>query len=101
MKPGVVVSGPRLPEPVEILAVTTLGGSVRLVGKGLRTGLARDVVLSAGQLSQLEVPSERQPLDGDAVKFRLGVEAFRLGLAYEYDPYFCSPSPAAIPCRIN
>ena len=29
-----------------------------------------------------------QPFDGDASKFRLGVEAMRLGLAYEYDPYF-------------
>src|SRR5439155_32892 len=26
--------------------------------------------------------------DGDASKFKLGVEAARLGLAYEYDPYF-------------
>ena len=25
---------------------------------------------------------------GDARKFRLGIEAMRLGLAYEYDPYF-------------
>ena len=26
--------------------------------------------------------------DGDPARFRLGVEALRLGLAYEYDPYF-------------
>ena len=30
----------------------------------------------------------QEPFDGDATKFRLGVEAMRLGLAYEYDPYF-------------
>jgi len=73
---------------VEILAVTSLGGSVRLIGKGLRTGLARDTVLSASQIAQLHVSADRHPLDGDAAKFRLGIEAFRLGLAYEYDPYF-------------
>lgn len=28
------------------------------------------------------------PFDGDAQPFRLGVEAQRLGFAYEYDPYF-------------
>jgi SNF2 family DNA or RNA helicase len=28
------------------------------------------------------------PFDGDARRFRLGIEAMRLGLAYEYDPYF-------------
>ena len=26
--------------------------------------------------------------DGDATRFRLGIEAKRLGLAYDYDPYF-------------
>ena len=31
---------------------------------------------------------ETEPFDGDAGRFRLGVEAARLGLAYEYDPYF-------------
>src|SRR2546421_367696 len=30
----------------------------------------------------------REPFDGDALLFRLGIEAQRLGLAYEYDPYF-------------
>src|SRR5215475_3353383 len=29
-----------------------------------------------------------EPFDGDPHRFRLGVEALRLGLAYEYDPYF-------------
>ena len=28
------------------------------------------------------------PFDGDPHRFRLGVEALRLGLAYEHDPYF-------------
>lgn len=28
------------------------------------------------------------PFDGDATRFRLGIEAHRLGLAYEHDPYF-------------
>lgn len=88
LKPGVVVSGPLLPEPVEVLAVTSLGGSVRLIGRGVRTGLARDTVLSASQVAQLAVSADRHPLDGDAAKFRLGIEACRLGLAYEYDPYF-------------
>src|SRR5262249_3859656 len=37
----------------------------------------------------------REPFDGDAALFRLGVEAQRLALAYEYDPYF-SPSIARI-----
>jgi hypothetical protein len=50
--------------------------------------LARDPVLTPDQLSRLAVSSEQLPFDGDARLFRLGVEAHRLGLAYEYDPYF-------------
>ena len=45
-------------------------------------------ILDATQLGQLAT-TPREPLfDGDASKFKLGVEAARLGLAYEYDPYF-------------
>jgi hypothetical protein len=38
--------------------------------------------------AELEVSPEKEPFNGDPVKFRLGIEAIRLGLAYEYDPYF-------------
>src|SRR5439155_8281228 len=65
-----------------------VASSVRLVGKGLRTGLARDLVLTSPQVAQLTISASEEPLDGDAGLFRLGVEAHRLGLAYEYDPYF-------------
>ena len=45
-------------------------------------------ILDSEQLSQLEVSPEKKPFNGDASKFRFGIEAMRLGLAYEYDPYF-------------
>jgi SNF2 family DNA or RNA helicase len=61
---------------------------VKLVGKGLKTGLVRDPVLSRAQLAQLRCSPPRESFDGDPNLFRLGIEAQRLGLAYEYDPYF-------------
>jgi superfamily II DNA or RNA helicase len=61
---------------------------LKIIGKGLQTGLARDPVLTPDQISRLTVSSELLPFDGDARLFRLGIEAHRLGLAYEYDPYF-------------
>ena len=89
LKPGVIVSGPVLPETIEILSLIALGGSaVRIIGKGLSTGLVRDSVFTEDQLSQLNIRPERPAFDGDASLFRLGIEAQRLGLAYEYDPYF-------------
>ena len=86
--PGVVLEGPILPEPVEVIAVIPMGGVYKVVGKGLRTGQVRDPILDASQLAQLRLSPKDPPFDGDAHHFKLGVEAARLGLAYEYDPYF-------------
>src|SRR3954447_321086 len=85
---GTVITGPLLPEPIELLAVVPLGDSVKLIGKGLKTGLVRDPVLSRSQLAQLRCSPLHESFDGDPAMFRLGIEAQRLGLAYEYDPYF-------------
>ena len=46
---GSVISGPLLPEPVKVLAVVTLGDSIKLIGKGCKTGLVRDPVLTPAQ----------------------------------------------------
>lgn len=85
---GAILRGPILPEPVEVITTIPMGESVKLVAKGLRTGQVHDPILSAAQLAQLTVSPTTEPFDGDPVRFRLGVEAERLGLAYEYDPFF-------------
>jgi superfamily II DNA or RNA helicase len=88
IRPGSIVRGPTLPEPVEVLAVVALGDALKIVGRGLNTGLTHDPVLTPEQLVRLTVSAESEPFDGDARLFRLGIEAYRLGLAYEYDPFF-------------
>lgn len=85
---GAVVRGPLFPEPVEIIATVPMGELLKLVGRGMHTGRVHDPVLSAEQLAQLTVSPTAESFDGDAARFRLGVEAERLKLAYEYDPYF-------------
>ena len=75
-------------EPVQIIMVTAMGDAVKLFGKGLNTGKLHDPILSAEQLATLKITPEEEPFDGDAGNFRLGVEAMRLALSYEYDPYF-------------
>lgn len=85
---GSIVRGPTLPEPIEVLVVVPMGDAVKVIGRGLNTGLTRDPVLTAEQVSHLVVSAETVPFDGDARLFRLGIEAHRLGLAYEYDPFF-------------
>jgi hypothetical protein len=85
---GAVVEGPILPETVEILATIPMGSSVKLIGRGLRTNQVHQPILDALQIAQLKVSPKEEPFDGDAQRFRLGIEAQRLCLAYEYDPYF-------------
>ena len=88
LKPNVIVRGAIFPEPVQVIVVVPMGNSVKLIGKGLTTGKVHEPILNAEQLASLEATPEKEPFDGDAHRFRLGIEALRLGLAYEYDPYF-------------
>lgn len=83
-----IVYGPFLPEPVEVILTVPMGDSLKLVGRGTKTGQAYDPVLSSSQLAALDITPDREPLDGDPERFKLGVEATRLALAYEYDPFF-------------
>ncbi len=88
LKIDVVVRGPIFPEPVQVIAIIPMGVSVKLIGRGLTTNLVHSPILTPDQLAQLEASPENEPFDGDPGRFRIGVEALRLGLAYEYDPYF-------------
>ncbi len=88
LKPDVIVRGPIFPEPVQVIVAVPMGDSVKLVGKGLNTGQVHEPILNAEQLAQLEATPDKEPFDGDPKKFRIGLEALRLALAYEYDPYF-------------
>src|SRR5438270_12050748 len=88
LKPNIIVRGPIFPEPVQIIVLMKMGSSIKLVGKGMVTGRVHDPVLDQNQVATLEATPDTLVYDGDAQRFRLGVEALRLGLAYEYDPFF-------------
>lgn len=88
LKPDIIIRGPIFPEPVKIITTIPMGDSVKLIGKGMNTGKVHEPILTPEQINKLEASPEKEPFDGDAQKFRLGIEAMRLGLAYEYDPYF-------------
>jgi len=88
LKPGTIVRGALFPEPVQIIVCTPLGASFKLIGKGLDSGKVYEPILDASQLASLQITPEQPPFDGDPLHFRLGIEALRLALAYEYDPYF-------------
>ena len=88
LKANLIISGPIFPEPVQVMMTHDMGNLVKVIGKGLRTEKFYDPILDADQLDTITASPEKEPFDGDPVRFRLGIEGLRLGLAYEYDPYF-------------
>ena len=88
LKSGTIVRGPNFPEPVQVIVAVPMGDSLKLIAKGIKTNQVYEPILSAAQLAQLTISPATEPFDGDAGRFRLGIEAQRLALAYEYDPFF-------------
>ncbi len=93
LQPNAIVQGSLFPEPVQVITTIPMGGEaaqrlVKLIGKGLRTNQVYETILSPEQLASLRISPVDAPYNGSAARFRLGIEALRLGLAYEYDPYF-------------
>ena len=86
LQPNAILGGNLFPEQVHVIVARPLGDSIHIICRGDSNQL-HDRVLSAAQLDQL-VFVEQNSYDGNAQKFRLAIEAHRLGLAYEYDPYF-------------
>ena len=88
LKPNKILRGPIFPEPVQIIVCIPMGDAVKLIAKGLNTSRVYEPILTPDQLAALETTPDTEPFDGDPLRFRLAIEAMRLALAFEYDPYF-------------
>jgi len=79
VKPNALIRGPVFPELVQILVVVPMGDSIKIIGRGLSSNKVHEAVLDDDQLAILECQPEKEPFDGNSQKFRLGIEALRLG----------------------
>jgi superfamily II DNA or RNA helicase len=86
--PNAILRGPIFPEPIQVILVEQRGSHTKIIGKGLESGKVYEPILTPDQIGILYAAPPTTPFDGDATRFRLGIEATRIGLAYEYDPYF-------------
>ncbi len=87
--PGLVVEGPLLPERVELVMVVPEGELTHLLARGLKSGQLVDRRLTASQLASLRVELEASAISRATLSLPAWVwRPMRLGLAYEYDPYF-------------
>src|SRR5207237_2963732 len=74
--------------PVQVIVTIPMGDAVKLVAKGLNTSRVYEPILTPDKLAGLQASPDTEPFDGDPQRFRLAIEAMRLALAFEYDPYF-------------
>lgn len=86
LKPNTIIKGNLFPEQVHVITAYQVGEGIKIVGRG-DSNKYYDPFIPQEKFSEI-IFVEQGSYDGDATKFRLAVEAFRLGLAYEYDPYF-------------
>jgi SNF2 family DNA or RNA helicase len=89
LRQGQVLVGPLFSEPMRVETVTANGTgswSVGLVGQSSEQ--FRKVTLTAEQLAALTVRDITLTYAGDAALLRTGLQAYALGIAFEFDPYF-------------
>jgi superfamily II DNA or RNA helicase len=86
---GQILTGPQFSEPVRVETVRVDGpGSWVLGVVGINTERFRRVTLTEADLAQLAIQSASLAFDGDPNLLRLGLQAYALGIAFEFDPYF-------------
>src|SRR3984893_2853780 len=86
---GQVLIGPQFSERVRIETVKADGpGSWVLGVVGTKTERYRRVALTENDLALITIQSATLAFDGDPGLLRLGLQAYALGIAFEFDPYF-------------
>jgi len=89
IQPGCILEGPQFNEPMRVEMVEAEGDGRFVFGLvGTQTQRFRRVQLSVKELDSLRVFPAGFTFHGDGVLLRLGLQAYALGVAYEFDPYF-------------
>jgi superfamily II DNA or RNA helicase len=86
---GSILEGPFWDERVRVETLRDNGPNSWTIGVvGLRTERFRTVNLSETDLANITVHNPDRKYNGDGRLLRLGLQAYALGIAYEFDPYF-------------
>jgi hypothetical protein len=89
VKPGEILTGSLFSEPMRVVTLNPVGeGSWELGLVGVQTQVFRSVPLTREQIASLRRQNALPSYVGDCELVRLGLQAYALGIAYEFDPYF-------------
>ena len=84
-----MLTGPLFSEPMQVETVRPNGSDVWIAGLvGQRSERFRRVTLTSDDISNLAIVDSTLTYDGDGRLLRIGLQAYLLGIAYEFDPYF-------------
>jgi superfamily II DNA or RNA helicase len=86
---GQIITGPLFSEPMKVVTVCLGATDTWVVGLvGTRSEKYRSVLLAPRDLEGLVLFEDRPTFSADGHLLRLGLQAYSLGIAYEFDPYF-------------
>jgi len=89
LRVGQIISGPHFNEPMRVETLRLNAPDTWVVGLvGLWSERFRSVTLTRRERETLTIQDTTVTYEGDARLLRLGLQAYSLGLAYEFDPYF-------------
>ena len=89
IREGQVLTGPLFSEPMLVETVRSNGLNVWIAGLvGQQSEQFRRVTLTSDDISNLTITDSSLSYDGDGRLLCLGLQAYSLGIAYEFDPYF-------------
>jgi superfamily II DNA or RNA helicase len=89
LREGQILTGSLFSEPMRVETVRANGPDTWVAGLvGTHSERFRKVTLTTRDLDALTILDARHSYDGDGRLLRLGLQAYSLGIAYEFDPYF-------------
>jgi SNF2 family DNA or RNA helicase len=89
IREGQTVTGSLFSEPMRVENVRADGTGTWVAGLvGIRTERFRKVTLKAEDIGKLVILDSAFSYTGDSQLLRLGMQAYSLGIAYEFDPFF-------------
>src|SRR5919109_2084569 len=89
LQPGHILAGTLFSEPMRVETVRVHGAGVWEVGLvGVQSERFRKVTLTSRDLEAFTIQESLPIYAGDGRLLRLGLQAYMLGIAHEFDPYF-------------
>jgi len=85
---GQILTGSKFSEPMRVETVKKVGRDLQLGLVGHQSERFKRVLLTSDDLSELSISDPVLSFEGNGQQLQLALQAYSLGIAYEFDPYF-------------